>query len=184
MNPAPTFAEWLPWLARVRFLIITFLVMVMVAVRQFTPVQIPIHTIVPLVVLWYTLAVLYLILHRWLPQARWQGPLQMTLDLVIITGVVYATGSQDSDFISLYLLAILMGSILFSGRGAFLVAGGGFLFLASVVELSYYGIIPRTASSITAPRALESWLAINLLAFLAIAYLATFLTHTISTKGV
>src|ERR1700722_1032015 len=162
MNSAPTFAEWLPWLGRVRFLIITFLVMVMVAVRQFTPVQIPIHTLVPLVVLWYTLAVLYLMLHRWLPQARWQSPLQMTLDLVIITGVVYATGSQESDFISLYLLAILMGSILFSGRGALLVAGWSFALLASVVELSYYGVINRTATSFPASHTLESWLAVNL----------------------
>ena len=111
-------------------------------------------------------------------------PLQMTLDLVIITGVVYATGSQDSDFISLYLLAILMGSIFFSGRGAFLVAGGSFVLLASVVELSYYGIIPRTAISLPAPRTLESWLAINLFAFLAVAYLASLLAHTIRRKGV
>ena len=129
MEFTPTVSEWLPWLGRVRFLIITFLVMVVVAVRQLTPVQIPVHTLVPLVMLWYTLAVLYLILHRWLPQARWQAPLQMTLDLVIITGVVYATGAQDSDFISLYLLAILMGSIFFSGRGAFL--GGRREFRAS-----------------------------------------------------
>ncbi len=82
-------------------------------------------------VLWYTLAVLYVILHRWIPQARWQAPLQMILDLVVITGVVYATGAQDSDFISLYLLAILMGSILFSGRGAFLVASGSFVLLVA-----------------------------------------------------
>jgi two-component system sensor histidine kinase PilS (NtrC family) len=177
-------SEWLPWLSRVRFLIITLLVMVVIAVRQLTPIQTPVNTLFPIVVLWYTLAVVYLLLQRWLPQARWQAPLQLTLDLVIITGVVYATGSQDSDFISLYLIAILMGSILFSGRGAFLVAGWSFLLLASVVELSYYGIIPRTASSFPAPRTLESWLAINLLAFLAVAYLAGLLAHTIRKKGV
>ena len=52
-------SEWLPWLGRVRFLIITFLVMVVIAVRQLTPIQIPVHTLFPLVVLWYTLAVVY-----------------------------------------------------------------------------------------------------------------------------
>ena len=93
--------EWLPWLNRVRFLVITLLVMVVVAVSQFTPIQIPVRTLVPLVVLWYALALGYLMIQRWLPQARWQAPLQLCLDLVIITGVVYATGSQDSDFISL-----------------------------------------------------------------------------------
>jgi two-component system sensor histidine kinase PilS (NtrC family) len=183
MEKTPTANEWLPWLGRVRFLIITFLVMVVVIVRQLTAIQLPLHTLVPIVVLWYTLAVLYLILHRWIPRAHWQAPLQMTLDLVVITGVVYATGAQDSDFISLYLLAILMGSILFSGRGAFLVASGSFVLLGCVVELAYCGLIPRTAISSPAPRSLESWLAINLFAFLAVAYLGSLLTRTIRAKG-
>src|ERR1700690_2776167 len=183
MKSTPTANEWLPWLGRVRFLIITFLVMVVVIIRQLTTIQPPLRTLIPIVVLWYTLAVLYLILQRWIPQARWQAPLQMISDIVIITGVVYATGAQDSDFISLYLLAILMGSILFSGRGAFLVAGGSFVLLACVVELAYYGLIPRTASSMPAPRSLESWLAVNLFAFLAVAYLASLLTRTIRAKG-
>ncbi len=63
-----------------------------------------------------------MILQRWIPQARWHAPLQMVCDLVMITGVVYATGVQDSYFISLYLLAILMASALFSRRGVFMVA--------------------------------------------------------------
>jgi two-component system sensor histidine kinase PilS (NtrC family) len=184
MGKTPTANEWLPWLGRVRFLIITFLVMVVVIVRQLTAIQLPLHTLVPIIVLWYTLAVLYVILHRWIPQARWQAPLQMILDLVVITGVVYATGAQDSDFISLYLLAILMGSILFSGRGAFLVASGSFVLLCSVVELAYYGLIARTAVSVPLPRSLESWLVINLFAFLAVADLGSLLTRTIRAKGV
>ncbi|MGH9772350.1 MAG: hypothetical protein ACRD4Q_11740, partial [Candidatus Acidiferrales bacterium] len=147
MELTPSSSEWLPWLGRVRFLIITFLVMLVVVVRQLTPIQLPVHTLIPLIILWYTLAGLYLVLQRWLPQARWQIPLQMILDLSIITGVVYATGTQDSDFISLYLLAILMGTILCSRRGAFLVAGASFVLLGCVVELSYYGYLARTANS-------------------------------------
>src|ERR1700730_8019228 len=112
-------SEWLPWLGRVRFLIITFLVTVVVAVRQLTPIPLPVRTVVPLVAAWYTLAILYLILRRLLPEAGWQAPLQMVLDLAIITGVVYSTGAQDSYFISLYLLAILMGSILFCRPAGF-----------------------------------------------------------------
>jgi two-component system sensor histidine kinase PilS (NtrC family) len=177
-------SEWLPWLGRVRFLIITFLVTVVVAVRQLTPIPLPIRTVVPLVAVWYTLAIVYVIVRRLLPRARWQAPLQMVLDLVIITGVVYSTGAQDSYFISLYLLAILMGSILFSRRGAFLVAGASFALLGCIVELIYYDIIPRTANSMPAPRALESWLASNLFAFLAVAYLGSLLAQTVRSKGV
>jgi two-component system sensor histidine kinase PilS (NtrC family) len=176
--------EWLPWLGRVRFLIITFLLVVIVAVSQLAPAPLPIRTLVPLITLWYTFAILFVILQRWLPEAWWQALVQMVCDLVIITGVVYATGAQDSYFTSLYLLAILMGSILFSRRGAFLIAGSSFVLLGCVIELAYYGVIPHTASSAVGPRSLEFWLAINFFAFFAVAYLGSLLTQTVRRKGV
>ena len=175
--------EWLPWLGRVRFLIITFLVVVIVAVSQLAPAPPPIRTLIPLIALWYTLAILFVILQRWLPDARWHALVQIVCDLVVITGVVYATRAQDSYFISLYLLAILMGSILFSRRGAFLIAGASFVLLGSVIEFAYYGVIPRTTSSMMGPRALEFWLASNFFAFFAVAYLGSLLTQTVRRKG-
>src|SRR3984893_11221647 len=167
MELTPSVSDWLPWLGRVRFLIITVLVTVVVAVRQLTPIPLPVRTVLPWVTGWYTLAIIYVILQHLFPGARWQAPLQMVLDLAIITGVVYSTGAQDSYFLSLYLLAILMGSILFTRRGAFLVAGASFLLLACVLGLSNYGIIPHTSNSVTSPRSLAFWLASNFFAFFA-----------------
>ncbi len=184
MEITTSIGEWLPWLGRVRFLIITFLVAVIVAVSQLAPAPLPVRTLVPLIALWYTFAILFVILQRWLAEARWQARLQMVCDLVIITGVVYATGAQDSYFISLYLLAILMGSILFTRRGAFLIAGLSFALLGCVTELAYYGIIPHATNSIPAPRSLEFWLASNFFAFFSVAYLGSLLTQTIRKKGV
>src|SRR5580698_4804827 len=150
-------AEWLPWLGRVRFLVITVLMAIVITLWQFSPVNLPIHIIIPLLAGWYALATLYVMLQRQFPEGGvWQAPVQMVLDLALITCVVYITGAQDSYFTSLYLLAILMGSILFSRRGAFLVAGAGFVLLGCVVELSYYGAIPRTAISTPGLRELQS----------------------------
>ena len=131
-------SEWLPWLGRVRFLIITFLLAVVVVVHQFTPVSLPVGILVSLCGVWYVFASIYVILQRALPGA---GGMAAPNDsgCSIITGVVYSSGAQDSYFISLYLLAILMGSILFSRRGAFLVAGFAFVLLGCVVEMMYYG---------------------------------------------
>lgn len=176
-------SEWLPWLGRVRFLIITFLLAVVVVVHQFTPVSLPMGELVSLCGIWYVFASIYVILQRALPGAGWHGALQMILDIGIITGVVYTSGAQDSYFVSLYLLAILMGSILFSRRGAFLVAGFAFVLLGCVVEMMYAGWIPRSAATMPAPRALETWLGSNLFAFFAVAYLGSLLTQTIHTKG-
>jgi two-component system sensor histidine kinase PilS (NtrC family) len=184
MEFKPSVSEWLPWLGRVRFLVITFLVGVVVAVHQLTPVVIPVRAFVSLVVFWYTLAVVYVILRRWIPEARWHAPLQFVCDLVIVTGVVYATGGQDSYFLSLYLLVILMSSVLFSRRGAFLVAGMSFVLLGCVIELMFYGVIARTSNSMPAARSLGFWLASNLFAFCAVAYLGSLLSQTLRTKGV
>ena len=184
MEFKPSVSEWLPWLGRVRFLVITFLVGVIVAVHQLTPVVLPVRAFVSLVVFWYTLAIVYVILQRWIPEARWHAPLQVICDLLIVTGVVYVTGGQDSYFLSLYLLVILMSSVLFSRRGAFLVAGGSFVLLGCTIELMYYGLISRTSNSAPAARSLEFWLASNLFAFFAVAYLGSLLSQTLRTKGV
>jgi two-component system sensor histidine kinase PilS (NtrC family) len=175
--------EWLPWLGRVRLLSITFLVGVVVAVRQFTPISIPTRALIPLAALWYTLAALYIILLRLIPKATWHAASQMIGDLVIVTGVVYFTGAQDSYFIPLYVLAILMGSILFSRGGAFLVAAASFVLLGSMVGFAYYGVIPRTANSVSR-ETLESWLAINLFFFFATAFLGSLLAQNLRKKGV
>jgi two-component system, NtrC family, sensor histidine kinase PilS len=184
MEFTPSVSEWLPLLGRVRFLIITFLVVVFVAVRQWTSVPFPVATLFALAAVWYAWAALFVVAQRKLPTFRWHAPLQTVIDLAMITGIVYASGAQDSYFVSLYVLAILMGCILFSRRGAFLIGGLSFILLGCVVELTYYNIVPRTSNSMPAARELESWLGSNLFAFFAVAYLGSLLAQTIRTKGV
>ena len=184
MKSTPNVSEWLSWLGRVRFLAITFLVGIVIAARNLTPMSLPLRPFVQLIALWYTLAIFYVILRRWVPQARWHAPLQIVCDLLSVTGVVYVTGMQDSYFISLYLLAILMASVLFSRRGVFLVAGFGFILLGGALELTSYGVLPRTATSTPTLLALDSWLASNFFAFFAVAYLGSLLAQTLRKKGV
>lgn len=170
-------------MGRVRFLIITFLLGV-VAVGQFTPIPLQLRMLPPLILLWYTLAATYVILQRWVPGASWHAPVQVIGDLLVVTAVVYATGGQDSDFVSLYLLIILLGSILFSRRAVFAVAGTSFILLGCVVELMFYGAIARTSVSMPTDRGIESWLASNFFAFFAVAYLGGLLAQTLRKKGV
>jgi two-component system sensor histidine kinase PilS (NtrC family) len=184
MKSTPNVSEWLSWLGRVRFLAITFLVGIVVAARHLTPMPVPLRSFVQLIVLWYTLAIFYVILRRWVPLARWHAPLQIACDLLLVTGVVYSTGMQDSYFVSLYLLAILMASVLFSRRGVFIVAGFAFVLLGGALELILYDVLPRTASSTPTLRLLDSWLASNLFAFFAVAYLGSLLAQTLRKKGV
>lgn len=176
--------QWLAWLGRVRFLVISFLLAVVLAVQQLTRLPLVVKEFVPVILLWYFLAICFVILLRWIPQARWHAPLQATCDIVLITGLVYSTGGHDSYFISLYLLAILMASVLFERRGVFLVAGGAFALLGALVEFAEYGVIPRTSLTTPTARALEFWIFSNLIGFLAVAYLGSLLAHMLRSKGV
>ncbi len=171
--------EWLQWLVQVRFLLITLLLGVVVVLQNYTQLAVPVRLFVPLVVLWYTLAIFYTIALRWVPSARWHGALEIICDLFMVTGLVYVTGGHESYFISLYLLAIIVSSILFSRRATFLVAGLSFVLLGSLVEMTYYGVLARTAVIMPTPRGLQVWILSNLFAFLAVAYLSSLLTQSL-----
>ena len=175
-------AEWLPWMIRVRFLVITFLLAI-IAIGQLVEIPLRLRTVLPLIALWYTLAAAYVVLRRWMPKAGWHAVLQVLGDLLVVTAVVYVTGGQDSYFISLYVLVILMASILFSRRAVFAVAGASFVLLGCTVELMFYAVIARTSASTPTLRGMESWLGSNLFAFFAVAYLGGLLAQTLRRKG-
>jgi len=182
--PAANVEAWLWWLARVRFLLITFLLVVVLILRDLQFLEVSLRYFAPLILLWYTLAIFYAILLRWIPGAWWHAPLQMVCDLLLISGLVYVTGGHDSYFISLYLLAIIVASIVFTRKGAFVIAGFSFVLLGTLVELTFYERIPRTANTMPSERALQIWILVNLFGFLAVAYLSSLLSHTLRRKGV
>ncbi len=137
----------------------------------------------PLIIFWITLGILHIILLRWLPRAGWHGGLQVAGDVVMISLLVYSTGLQESYFIPLYLLVIIVASILFSRRIAFLAAATCLLLLAGMTMLAYTERIPRTFSSLPTAESLGTWLVMNLLGFLAVAYLASLLAQSLRKKG-
>src|SRR5437899_11394210 len=102
----------------------------------------------------------------------------------MISLLVYSTGLQESYFISLYLLVIIVASILFSRRIAFLTAATCFLILAEMIVLTYAQRIPRTFPSLPTAESLRTWLVMNLLGFVAVAYLASMLAESLRTQGV
>ena len=176
--------EWLEWLTRVRLLMIALILGVAVVLPQYLQTSALSRAFIPLVVFWITLAVLHVILVRWLPHRGWHGPLQIICDLMLITALVYVTGLSESYFIPLYLLVIIVASILFSRLGTFGAAGFSFLLLAAAADLSYAGMLPRPSATILTASALRTWLLTNLFYFLAVAYLAGLLAQTLRKKGV
>ena len=62
-------AAWLGWLSRVRFFLITLLLALVIVLGKTSQLEVSTRYFIPLMILWYTLAIVYTILMRWMPMA-------------------------------------------------------------------------------------------------------------------
>jgi two-component system sensor histidine kinase PilS (NtrC family) len=184
MDQSATTREWLGWLIRVRLLTILLILGVDLVWPQYVPASSTSRYFLPLLLIWVTVGILHIGLIRWLPGATWQGGLQVASDVIIISALVYTTGLQESYFISLYLLVIIVASILFSRRVAFITAGVCLSILGGMATLAFVGKIPRTFLIVPTPEGLRVWFLSNLFGFLAVAYLASLLAQSLRRKGI
>ncbi|HEY2646907.1 MAG TPA: hypothetical protein VGI34_08020, partial [Candidatus Acidoferrales bacterium] len=62
-------AAWLGWLSRVRFFLITLLLTLVLLLAKTSQLQVETRYFIPLMILWYSMAIIYSILMRWMPVA-------------------------------------------------------------------------------------------------------------------
>src|SRR5215471_3209749 len=135
--------EWLDWLTRVRLLLVALILAVGVIWPRSVSNPRNDHYFLPLIVFWITLGTIHIIFLRWIPNSRWLGALQVVGDMAMVSVLIFETGLHDSYFVSMYLLVIIVGSILFSRVAAFSIAGLCALILGALTVLSYAGKIPH-----------------------------------------
>src|SRR5436309_7006938 len=163
--------QWLAWLVKVRIIILTFLLGIELAIARLTPNPIPLRLFIEVVLLWYTISVFYLVLLSFWEEYRIQSLLQVLTDLALVTLVVYATGGVDSSLNFLYPLVIIVASMLLPRRLAYFTAALAFILYGSVLELTYFAIIPSYSTTHPHRRLLQAIILINLVAYFAVAYL-------------
>src|SRR3981189_638794 len=105
MDMTQNVAEWLNWLSRVRFFLITLLLALVLVLGKTSQLEVSTRLFLPLMILWYTLAIIYAIMLRWMPMASWHGPVLLVWDGSSVAGTPFLSGTQDSYFIWLYPLA-------------------------------------------------------------------------------
>jgi two-component system, NtrC family, sensor histidine kinase PilS len=169
-----TFDEriWLAWLVKVRILILTFLLVIQLAVAELTPTRLPLRLFLATMLLWYTASVFYLLLLPVWQEHRLQASLQVLTDLIMVSLVVHETGGWDSSLNFLYPLVIIVAGILLPRVWAQLVAALAFILYGTVLELNYYGLVRSYCTTHPELKALQGIIVVNLFAFLAVAYLA------------
>ena len=164
--------QWLAWLVKVRIIILTFLLGLELAIVRLTPVSFPLRLFVTVILLWFTISIFYLLLLSFWREYRIQSVLQVLTDMVLVSLVIYATGGVDSSFNFLYPLVIIVACILLPRVWAYLTAALAFILYGTVLELTYFGVIPSYSTTHPEVKALQAIILVNLCGYLAVAYLA------------
>lgn len=182
--------QWLSWLIRVRIVIITFLLGIQLTIQQvarlqnLTIVQVPMKYFLAVLVFWFVLDIIYHILLKINADHTAQSYLQIILDITMVSLVVYFTGGLDSYYYFLFPLTVLVGSIILSRGGAYLVASLCFIQAGIILEFAFYDIIPFYGLVHPDLKELQIKIAANLAGFLAVAYLASKLAENLRRTGV
>lgn len=199
MKPSDQLQQWLSWIIKIRFVIITFVFAIEFMVRQFLapPGHAPVMRFVEAIVLWYVLGLFYLIYSQLSRDLALQAYIQISGDIVLITLVVHITGNLESNYLSLYFLAVIMASVVLPRSQAYLIAGASFLCMAVVLGLAYLpGFYPRFVEhhpvfgKLAAPASLpvdietfEFKILATLFGFFAVAYLSSYLAESLRRTG-
>jgi two-component system, NtrC family, sensor histidine kinase PilS len=200
MQYAEELSTWLPWVIKIRFVIITLVFAIDYAIRVLVPSPTNLTSIKYLgivVVLWYTVSLFFLIYNQLSRDYLLQAYLQLYSDIVIITAVVHVTGDLESHYLSLYLVAIILASVLLPRASVFLVAAVSFVFMGSLLELAYmpslypgiersYPALDAVATFSTLPvdlGTLQVKIFASLFGFFAVAYLSSYLAESLRMTG-
>src|SRR5207249_1822260 len=127
-----------------RVVMITTLLLIAIYVEAVSETLQPINPLYYLIAGTYALTILYVLALRFAPHPEAQGYVQVVVDLLIITGLVYLTGGTGSrtGFMLLYPISVLSGSVLlYRGKGL-LLAGLATVFYAGVLWAVRSGTIP------------------------------------------
>lgn len=174
---------WLNWLVKARVLVITFLLGIELAISQFTHSNTPTGLFVSIIVFWYTIAVFYIVLPRIWSDTHLQARLQVLTDLAFSTGLIYVTGGVDTYYNFLYPIVIIVAAILLPRSWSYFVAALSFISFGAIIDLTFFEVIPSFSTSRPDAKTLQAIILVNLIAYLAIAYLASVLVAKLRQAG-
>lgn len=170
------------WFILIRLIVITSILVSVVIIQSSTTDFIPLIPFYYLVLFTYLLSLVYLCLCSWWRNYTFQAWLQLLVDLLLITALVYISGGLTNALYVLYVFPILGASLLLSSRPTYLVAGLAAVLFGFLVDGLYFGLIPYFRLDQFRERSLGLILFTIFLAwglFILIAVLAVHLTQNL-----
>jgi len=112
---------------------------------------------------------------------------QILIDTLVVTLILFVTGSFSSIFSFLYLVVIIYSSILLSIRGTLVIAAICSIQFGIMVDFEYYGVIYPFVTDHSMLASAHSWnqvlykILITMTACFAVAFLSSFLSEQVRT---
>ena len=130
----------------------------------------------------YFLTFVYIIILKYAKSLLWFAYLQLLVDTLFVTAIIYTTGGIESVFSFLYILTIINGSILLYRRGGLVIASSSSILYGLLLDLHYYNMIqPLGARAIYTAgyQSLHLFYVIfaNIAGFYSVAYLSSYLSE-------
>ncbi|TWI68154.1 two-component system sensor histidine kinase PilS (NtrC family) [Desulfobotulus alkaliphilus] len=133
------------WLMGVRAILALILLMFSALVQSQGGFVFHIFPATALYVLATITLILSLIFAFWSPRTkkpRLFAIVQLVVDVLLITALIWMTGGYDSLLTFLYMLVIINASILLSRKESLLIAAVSAIAFGLLVDFEYYGILP------------------------------------------
>lgn len=94
-----------------------------------------------LIALIYFLTFCYVVALKYIRNLSRFAYLQLLIDTIFITSIIYTTGGIESIFSFLYQLIIIAAAIILYRRGGMIIASFSSILYGAFLDLSYYGLI-------------------------------------------
>ena len=137
-----------------------------------------------LITLIYFLTFIYIVALKYTKKLFKFAYLQLLIDTIFITAIIYTTGGIESIFSFLYLLNIISGGIILYRYGGMIIASFSSILYGAFLDLSYYGLINPIGYRFPYAQEYQSsaifyMILVNAAAFYLVAFLSGFLSEQI-----
>ena len=95
-----------------------------------------------IIALTYMFSVVYSLMLKFLDNLRVNLYLQLTVDVILITLLVYLTGGVKSNYSVIYTLIIIYSVIFLGRKGGFIVASAASIAYGLLLDLEFYKLLP------------------------------------------
>lgn len=175
--------DWLIWFLKVRVVIYTVILGILVGVEKITSPAVPFVAVMGLLVIALALTLVFSIWVHYATNYLLQAIVQIVADLIIITLIIHLTGGTESYFWILYFLTVVFSSLVLYERGALITALAASILYASLLLLTQAELIPSNALTKASMRSVVTLIGLNAFALFVVGYFSGYLAENLRRKG-